>query len=87
MAAGDIMPSELPVPQHLSTDFDGLRAEFDFAADDAVVAKCLVLWASLVGAISLEVFGQYGADTFTDPALVFDTQVAVLVDMLGHRAR
>ncbi|PRC61218.1 TetR family transcriptional regulator, partial [Mycobacterium sp. ITM-2017-0098] len=42
MAAGDIMPSELPVPQHLSTDFDGLRAEFDFAADDAVVAKCLV---------------------------------------------
>ncbi len=35
--------------------------------DDGVVAKCLVLWAALVGAISLEVFGQYGADTFTDP--------------------
>lgn len=87
VAAGDIMPSKLSTPQPLSADFDSLRVEFDFAADDAVVAKCLVLWASLVGAISLEVFGQYGPDTFTDPALVFDTQVAVLVDMLGQTPR
>ena len=44
----------------LSADFDRLRDEFDFAGDDAAVAKCFALWAGLVGAISLEVFGQYG---------------------------
>lgn len=87
VAAGDIVASNLPVTQSLSADFDSLRAEFGFAADDAVVAKCLVLWASLVGAISLEVFGQYGADTFTEPGLVFDTQMALLVDMLGQKPR
>ena len=29
--------------------------------------EVLLLWAGLVGAISLEVFGQYGADTLTEP--------------------
>ena len=44
--------------------------------------KCLVLWAGLVGAISLEVFGQYGADTLTDASAVFDGQVRLLVKVL-----
>jgi len=82
-AAGDIPSPEIVVPQSLSSDFDGIRAEFDLRADDSVVAKCFVLWASLVGAISLEVFGQYGTDTLTDPAAAFDAQVALLTDMLG----
>jgi hypothetical protein len=85
VAVGDIEPSKLAVPQVLSSDLDRLRTEFSFAADDAVVAKCLVVWAALVGAISLEVFNLYGADTFTEPALVFDTQVRLLVDMLGQK--
>jgi len=86
VAARDIpVTVESVVPPALSSDFDSLRAEFDFTADDAVVAKCLVLWASLVGAISLEVFGQYGPDTFTEPAVVFDTQVALLTDMLCRK--
>jgi hypothetical protein len=37
-----------------------------------------------VGAISLEVFGQYGADTLTDPEAVFDAQVRLLVGMLAQ---
>ncbi|WP_163890904.1 TetR/AcrR family transcriptional regulator [Mycolicibacterium hippocampi] len=75
--------SKSTVPPSLSSDFDRLRAEFDFAVDDTVVAKCLVLWATLVGAISLEVFGQYGSDTFTDNAVVFDTQLSLVVEMLA----
>lgn len=82
-AAGDITAAEIVVPQSLSSDFDGIRAEFGFAADDAVVAKGLVLWAALVGAISLEVFGQYGADTLTDPAVAFDAQVELLTAFLA----
>jgi AcrR family transcriptional regulator len=82
-AAGDIPSPKMVVPQSLSSDFDGIRAEFDFTADDAVVAKCFVLWASLVGAISLEVFGQYGTDTLTEPAAAFDAHLALLTDMLA----
>jgi AcrR family transcriptional regulator len=82
VAAGDIPQANVAAAQPLSLDFDRLRAEFDFAGDDSAVAKCFVLWAGLVGAISLEVFGQYGADTLTDPGGVFDTQVRLLIDML-----
>ena len=82
VAAGGVTSSKITVPPALSSDFDGLRAEFDVAVDDSVLAKCLVLWAALVGAISLEVFGQYDPDTFTDHAAVFDTQLQLVAEML-----
>jgi len=82
IAAGDIPQANAAAAQPLSSDFDRLREEFQFAGDDSAVAKCFVLWAGLVGAISLEVFGQYGADTLTEPGAVFDTQVRLLIEML-----
>ncbi|MGE0215750.1 TetR/AcrR family transcriptional regulator [Mycolicibacterium sp.] len=82
VAAGAITTAELAVPQALSTDFDALRDEFAIAADDSVVVKGTLVWAALIGAISLEVFGQYGPDTFTDAAPVFDLQLALLIGML-----
>ena len=69
----------------MSSDFERIRQEFGFPGDDRVIAKCFLLWAGVVGAISLEVFGQYGADTLTDPEAVFDTQVRLLVDVLTQR--
>jgi AcrR family transcriptional regulator len=84
IAAGDISLTGVAVPQPLSSDFDRLRQEFQFSGDDAAVAKCFLLWAGLVGAISLEVFGQYGIDTLTEPGAVFDTQVRMLIDTLTH---
>jgi AcrR family transcriptional regulator len=83
IAAGAICSSNVAVTQSLSSDFDRIREEFEFAGDDSAVAKCFLLWAGLVGAISLEVFGQYGADTLTEPVVVFDTQVRLLIDMFG----
>jgi AcrR family transcriptional regulator len=82
IAAGDIPQTNVAAAQPLSADFDGLRAEFGFPGDDSAVAKCFVLWAGLVGAISLEVFGQYGPDTLTEPGAVFDTQVRLLTDAM-----
>jgi AcrR family transcriptional regulator len=82
IAAGDIPQSNVVVAQPLSSDFDRIRQEFGFAGDDSAVAKCFLLWAGLVGAISLEVFGQYGADTLTEPRAVFDTQVGLLIETL-----
>jgi AcrR family transcriptional regulator len=81
VAEGDIS-AEHAVAESLSRDFEGLRGEFDFDGNDAVVARCVTLWAGLVGAISLEVFGQYGADTVTDPAALFDLQVGLLTTMV-----
>jgi AcrR family transcriptional regulator len=85
IAAGDIPQSKIAAAQPLSSDFDRLREEFEFTGDDSAVSKGFLLWAGLVGAISLEVFGQYGADTLTEPAAVFDTQVRLLIGMLGAR--
>lgn len=82
IATGDIRLTNDPAPQPMSSDFERIRQEFGFPADDHVVAKCFLLWAAVVGAISLEVFGQYGTDTLTDPEAVFDTQVRLLVGVL-----
>ena len=82
IAAGDISQTNIAAAQPLSSDFGRLRAEFEFPGDDSAVAKCFVLWAGLIGAISLEVFGQYGADTLTEPGAVFDTQLRLLIEAL-----
>jgi AcrR family transcriptional regulator len=84
IATGDIKLTNHFAPQPISDDFERLRQEFGFAGDDAVIAKCFTIWAGVVGAISLEVFGQYGADTLSDPQTVFETQVRLLVAMLTH---
>ena len=80
IAAGEIPQTKVAALPPLSSDFDKLRAEFSFQGDDDSLGKCFVLWAGLVGAISLEVFGQYGADTLTDARYVFDAQILVLID-------
>jgi AcrR family transcriptional regulator len=82
IVAGDIPQSEYTVTQPLSSDFDRLRVEFAFPGDDAAVAKCFTVWAGLVGAVSLEIFGQYGADTLTAPAAIFDAQLDLLIGLL-----
>jgi len=82
IAAGDVSESKVVVAQPLSADYERLRKEFGFPGNDSAVAKCFLLWAGLVGSISLEVFGQYGADTLCDPRTAFDVQVQLLLEML-----
>jgi AcrR family transcriptional regulator len=84
ITTGDIRLTNDVAPQPLSSDFERIRQEFGFPGDDRVIAKCFLLWAGVVGAISLEVFGQYGADTLADPEAAFDTQVGLLVGMLAQ---
>lgn len=84
ITTGDIRLTNNPAPQPMSSDFERIRREFGFPGDDRVVAKCFLLWAGVVGAISLEVFGQYGADTLTDPEAVFSSQVGLLVNVLAR---
>lgn len=84
IATGDIRLTNNPAPQPMSSDFERIRHEFSFPGDDQVLAKCFLLWAGVLGAISLEVFGQYGTDTLTDPEAVFDLQLRLLVDVLSR---
>ena len=84
IATGDIMLTDSHAPQPVSSDFDRIRQEFGFPGDDRVMGTCFLIWAGVVGAISLEVFGQYGADTLSDPASVFDTQVRLLIGLLAQ---
>ncbi len=83
IAAGDIGVNGLAA-QSLSADFDRVRTEFDFVGDDDVVGKCFLLWAALVGAISLEAFGGYGADTVSQPRALFDVQLGLLLETFAR---
>lgn len=58
IATGDIRLTDDVAPQPMSSDFEKIRQEFGFPGDDRVVTKCFLLWAGVVGAISLEVFGS-----------------------------
>ena len=84
IAAGAVRSAEVSVSQPLSADFARLRDEFGFSGDNAAVVKCIVLWTGLVGAVSIEVFGQYGPDTLSDPAAVFELQLDLLVGALAE---
>lgn len=84
IATGDIRLTNQVAPQPMSSDFERIRQEFGFPGDDQLVAKCFLLWAAVLGAISMEVFNQYGANTLTDPESVFDAQLALLVGVLGQ---
>ncbi|HEY5150232.1 MAG TPA: TetR/AcrR family transcriptional regulator [Mycobacterium sp.] len=83
VSTGAIRLTNTPVAQLLSADLTRLRDEFEFPGDDALTLRCTVAWSIVVGAVSLEVFGQYGADTFSDPGAVFDEQVRILLDVLA----
>lgn len=80
--AGAVPDPKDVAPKPVSEDFDRVREEFGFAGGDPVLLQCFLVWATLVGAISLEVFGQYGPDTLSASELVFDGQVRLLVQAL-----
>ena len=82
LLAGAIPDSDDALPQSVSCDFQALRAEYGFPGGDRVLLKCFLLWATLVGAIGMEVFGQYGPGTLTDAKLVFDGQIRLAIDTL-----
>ena len=80
--AGDVRLSDA-ADSRTSADFGRIREEFAFPGDDAVLSKCFLAWAGIIGAISLEVFGQYGEDTLTSPETLFEMQVRLLIDLLS----
>lgn len=66
----------------LSADIDAIRDEFGCTLPDSVMVRAMTLWATAIGGISLEVFGQYGTDTFTHPDALFAAQVDAVLSTL-----
>lgn len=71
----------------LAADLAGIRAELGLAIPDALLARGALVWTSLFGAISFEVFGQYGADTFAARDELFAHHMAVLAGWAGLPAQ
>ncbi|WP_305093181.1 TetR/AcrR family transcriptional regulator [Prescottella sp. R16] len=81
--AGALTPAESPVGPVLSADLDRIRADMGLTVPGPVLANGVAAWAALFGAVNFEVFGQYGPDTFTDPAMLFEHQLTVLDRIVG----
>ncbi|WP_426227836.1 TetR/AcrR family transcriptional regulator [Pseudarthrobacter sp. DSP2-3-2b1] len=74
------------VPSALSADLAAIRTELGLEVPDEVLANGALVWTSLFGTVSFEVFGQYGADTFSARDELFEHHLAVLARVAGLRS-
>ncbi|MBD0860103.1 TetR/AcrR family transcriptional regulator [Gordonia sp. zg691] len=78
-----LLRTDLPTPTtEVSADMAAIRDEFGLDTPAAVLAAATTLWAVLIGAISLETFGQYGVDTFEHTDALFDFQIDLTLGTL-----
>ena len=84
VTAGDVTdgPALVPVPWPLRADLARVAADVGMDVDPAVMARAVLLWATLFGAVSLEVFGQYGEDTFKERGLLFEQQIRLALTVV-----
>lgn len=73
----------VPVPDTVTADLTRIRSELTVDLPDAVLTRGVLVWAGLFGAVSFEVFGQYGGDTFADPGALFEHHLALLAETAG----
>ncbi len=68
-------PSGVALTGPLAADLARVAHDVGLPAGPDVLARAVSLWACLVGSVSLEVFGQYGTETFTEAAALFEHHV------------
>ncbi len=82
-AAGRLAESELLRPEPiLRTELGRVRDVVAPGVGDAVMARGLIAWTELFGAISFELFGRFN-NTITDLDVWFDHQARVMGAFLG----
>ncbi|WP_104137771.1 TetR/AcrR family transcriptional regulator [Arthrobacter sp. ZGTC131] len=81
--AGKLAPPDAAVVPALAADLEAIRTELDLAVPDALLARGALAWTSVFGAISFEVFGQYGADTFSARDELFEHHLRILAGVAG----
>ncbi|CAN7563126.1 TetR/AcrR family transcriptional regulator [Arthrobacter sp. LjRoot14] len=71
------------VPPALAADLKVIREERGLGLPDSLLARGALVWTSLFGAISFEVFGQYGEGTFSAKDALFEHHLQVLAGIAG----
>jgi AcrR family transcriptional regulator len=78
---GPTFAAAVPVP--LAEDLKAIRAEFGLAVPDGLLARGALVWTSIFGSVSFEVFGQYGEGTFAARDELFEHHLQVLAGVAG----
>ncbi|MEV7663333.1 WHG domain-containing protein [Paenarthrobacter sp. NPDC089316] len=84
--AGALNPQVGPgvvINPELAGDLEAIRSELNLSLPDETLARGVLAWTSIFGAISFEVFGQYGPDTFRARDQLFEHHLAVLQATAG----
>lgn len=81
--SGELEPPSGPLPRPVRRDMEEIRREYGLSVPSASLARGIGLWSALVGAVSFEVFDQYGPDTFADPGAFFDLHLESLITAVG----
>jgi AcrR family transcriptional regulator len=76
-------PPGAGIPKKLRPDLQAIQEGLSLAVPEEAVARGVLVWTSLFGAVSFEVFGQYGPDTFSAPDALFEHQLDVLQGVVG----
>lgn len=85
VSAGEVPTGRrrVPMPRALARDLAAVRGDFGVAhADDAVLAGGVFLWTALLGAVSAEVFGQFGEETFVARTPLFEHGIRLALSVL-----
>ena len=85
LAAGRLALPEGPgeISPELAVGLQGIRDQLGLDLPDAALTHGVLVWTSLFGRVSFEVFGQFGPDRFGDPAGLFELHLATLAQTLG----
>ncbi|RLV56183.1 TetR/AcrR family transcriptional regulator [Aeromicrobium phragmitis] len=81
--AGVLEPRPYEVDGALAPDLAVIREEYALDLSDAALVAATVVWTGLFGAVSFEVFGQYGDGTIRAAEALFDAQLDVLAQAAG----
>lgn len=71
------------IPAALQADLEAIRHGFGLSTPGELVARGVLVWSGLFGAVSFEAFNQYGPDTFRAPGELFDHHLALLAGLAG----
>jgi AcrR family transcriptional regulator len=71
------------LPRSVRRDLDAIRREYGLTMPPDLLSRGFAVWSGLFGAVSFDVFEQYGADTLSDASAFFDHQVDLLADLVG----
>ncbi|MCX5044989.1 TetR/AcrR family transcriptional regulator [Aldersonia sp. NBC_00410] len=77
------LPADAHAPATLAASLDRIRVDLDITAPDEMITRGVFAWSAIFGAVSFDVFGQYGPGTFDDTAALFEHHLDVLVRALG----